>query len=74
MARCSLHNNYLTLPIIFIMVSNHFPFTFGSSVMGRILTISILGPPFAIGSIFTAKVIKIRTCFLQLHSNDTAWR
>lgn len=26
----SLHNNYLTLPVLFIMVSNHFPFTYGS--------------------------------------------
>lgn len=25
----SLHNNYFTLPILFIMVSNHFPSTFG---------------------------------------------
>jgi len=27
----SLHNNYLTLPVVFIMVSNHFPSTFGSA-------------------------------------------
>lgn len=27
-ARRSLHNNYLTLPVVFIMVSNHFPTTF----------------------------------------------
>jgi len=26
--RRSLHNNYLTLPVVFIMVSNHFPATF----------------------------------------------
>jgi len=25
----SLHNNYFTLPVLFIMVSNHFPSTFG---------------------------------------------
>ena len=25
----SLHNNYLTLPVLFVMVSNHFPSTFG---------------------------------------------
>ncbi len=25
----SLHNNYLTLPVVFIMLSGHFPFTFG---------------------------------------------
>ena len=27
--RRSLHNNYLTLPVLFIMVSNHYPSTFG---------------------------------------------
>lgn len=25
----SLHNNYITLPVVFIMISNHFPSTFG---------------------------------------------
>ena len=30
----SLHNNYLTLSVLFIMVSNHFPFTYGSSWSG----------------------------------------
>ncbi|MGI9480872.1 MAG: urate hydroxylase PuuD [Hyphomicrobiales bacterium] len=25
----SLHNNYLTLPVLFMMVSNHYPITFG---------------------------------------------
>ena len=25
----SLHNNYLTLPVLFIMISNHFPVTYG---------------------------------------------
>jgi len=24
----SLHNNYITLPVLFIMISNHYPFTF----------------------------------------------
>jgi uncharacterized membrane protein len=27
----SLHNNYITLPVIFIMLSNHFPTTFGNN-------------------------------------------
>jgi uncharacterized membrane protein len=27
----SKHNNYLTLPVIFIMISNHFPSTFGNA-------------------------------------------
>ncbi|MCL5777538.1 urate hydroxylase PuuD [Limibaculum sp. FT325] len=25
----STHNNYLTLPVVFLMISNHYPFTFG---------------------------------------------
>jgi uncharacterized membrane protein len=27
--RRSIHNNYMTLPVLFIMISNHFPSTFG---------------------------------------------
>lgn len=27
----SVHNNYLTLPVLFAMLSNHFPFTYGHS-------------------------------------------
>jgi uncharacterized membrane protein len=27
----SVHNNYLTLPVLFTMISNHFPFTYGHS-------------------------------------------
>src|SRR3954462_3738420 len=26
----SLHNSYFTLPVLFVMVSNHFPSTFGN--------------------------------------------
>ena len=26
----SLHNNYLTLPVLFLMISNHYPLAFGS--------------------------------------------
>ena len=40
----SLHNNYFTLPILFIMVSNHFPSTFGHTlnwvVLGALTLIS----------------------------------
>ncbi len=28
----SLHNNYFTLPVLFIMISNHYPMTFGNSL------------------------------------------
>ena len=40
----SLHNNYLTLPVLFIMVSNHFPFTYGSAEGWAVLVaISVIG-------------------------------
>src|SRR2546425_13287909 len=26
----SVHNNYLTLPVLFAMISQHFPFTYGN--------------------------------------------
>lgn len=39
----SMHNNYFTLPVIFVMVSNHFPPTFGYSKPWLILAIITLG-------------------------------
>ena len=39
----SLHNNYLTLPVLFVMVSNHFPSTFGYKQPWIILAIITLG-------------------------------
>ncbi len=39
----SLHNNYFTLPVLFVMVSNHFPSTFGSKSPWIILAIISLG-------------------------------
>jgi len=39
----SLHNNYLTLPVLFVMVSNHFPSTFGSPHPWLILIIISVG-------------------------------
>ena len=40
----SIHNNYLTLPILFIMISSHFPFTYGHKYNWLILAIlSIIG-------------------------------
>lgn len=35
----SLHNNYLTLPVIFIMISNHFPSTYGHEFSWLILMV-----------------------------------
>lgn len=40
----SLHNNYFTLPVLFIMVSNHYPFTFGHKYNWAILAaLSLIG-------------------------------
>ena len=35
----SLHNNYFTLPVIFIMISNHYPSTFSNSLNWLILAV-----------------------------------
>jgi uncharacterized membrane protein len=39
----SLHNNYFTLPVLFVMVSNHFPSTFGYQYPWLTLGIISLG-------------------------------
>jgi len=40
----SIHNNYLTLPVLFIMISSHFPFTYGHKYNWLILAvISLIG-------------------------------
>ena len=40
--RRSIHNNYMTLPVLFIMISNHFPSTFGNKQAWLVLTGLIL--------------------------------
>jgi uncharacterized membrane protein len=39
----SLHNNYITLPVIFVMISNHFPGTFASHYNWAILALLTIG-------------------------------
>jgi uncharacterized membrane protein len=39
----SMHNNYFTLPVLFVMISNHFPSTFGNDYPWVILAIITLG-------------------------------
>lgn len=39
----SLHNNYFTLPVLFVMVSNHFPSTFSNASQWIVLTVITLG-------------------------------
>ena len=30
-----MHNTYFTLPVLFIMISNHYPMTYGERTAGR---------------------------------------
>jgi len=39
----SIHNNYMTFPVLFIMVSNHFPGTYGNALNWLILAILMTG-------------------------------
>jgi uncharacterized membrane protein len=39
----SIHNNYFTLPVLFVMVSNHFPSTFGNKYQWIVLAVISLG-------------------------------
>lgn len=42
----SLHNNYITLPVVFLMLSNHFPSTFGHSgnwLILMVITVASMG-------------------------------
>lgn len=41
--RRSLHNNYFTLPVLFVMISNHFPSTYGNSHSWLVLAALTLG-------------------------------
>ncbi len=38
----SLHNNYMTLPVLFVMVSNHFPTTYGHAFNWAVLAALLL--------------------------------
>jgi uncharacterized membrane protein len=39
----SIHNNYFTLPVLFVMVSNHFPSTFGNKYQWIVLAAITMG-------------------------------
>lgn len=41
--RRSIHNNYFTLPVLFVMVSNHFPSTFGNQYQWIVLAAISIG-------------------------------
>ncbi len=57
----SVHNNYLTLPVVFAMLSNHFPFTYGHSYSWLILVVLL-----AIGA-------WVRHFFNLRHLGRTVW-
>jgi uncharacterized membrane protein len=57
----SVHNNYLTLPVVFAMLSNHFPFTYGHSYSWLILVVLLV-----IGA-------WIRHFFNLRHAGRTVW-
>ncbi|MDB4995596.1 MAG: hypothetical protein JWM74_3028, partial [Myxococcaceae bacterium] len=38
----SIHNNYMTFPVLFTMLSNHFPSTYGNSVNWLILGVAFV--------------------------------
>lgn len=42
-ARRSRHNNYLTLPVLFIMISNHYPFTYQHEWNWAVLAVIAIG-------------------------------
>lgn len=39
----SIHNNYMTFPLLFIMISNHFPSTYGQRLAWVVLAVLTLG-------------------------------
>jgi uncharacterized membrane protein len=57
----SVHNNYLTLPVVFTMLSNHFPFTYGHSYSWLILVMLLV-----IG-------VWVRHFFNLRHMGRTVW-
>jgi uncharacterized membrane protein len=57
----SVHNNYLTLPVVFAMLSNHFPSTFGHSYSWLVLVVMM-----TIGAL-------IRLFFNLHHAGRNVW-
>jgi uncharacterized membrane protein len=59
--RRSVHNNYLTLPVVFAMISNHFPFTYGHDQAWLVLVALVV-----IGAF-------VRHFFNLRHAGRNAW-
>ncbi len=58
----SVHNNYLTLPVLFCMISNHYAFTYGAPQAWAVLALILLA-----GAL-------IRHFFNQRHRGQAQWR
>lgn len=58
----SVHNNYLTLPVLFCMVSNHYAFTYGSPHAWGVLACMLAG------------AVAIRHFFNLRHKGRLAWQ
>jgi uncharacterized membrane protein len=59
--RRSVHNNYLTLPVVFTMISNHFPFTYENDHAWLVLVaLTLIG-------------VWIRHFFNLRHAGRTVW-
>nr|WP_255604356.1 urate hydroxylase PuuD [Oscillochloris sp. ZM17-4] len=39
----SIHNNYMTFPVLFIMISNHYPITYGNQMGWLVLAVLMVG-------------------------------
>jgi uncharacterized membrane protein len=57
-----VHNNYLTLPVLFCMISNHYAFTYGHRHAWAVLALIILA------------AVLIRHFFNQRHRGQAQWR
>lgn len=58
----SLHNNYLTLPVLFCMISNHYAFTYSHGRAWAVLALILLA------------AVLIRHYFNQRHKGQPQWR
>ena len=58
----SVHNNYLTLPVLFCMISNHYAFTYGHPQSWAVLALIMLA------------AVLIRHYFNQRHKGQQQWR
>lgn len=50
--RCSKHNTYMSIPVIFLMLSGHFPFVFGHPQAWALLA------PVMLGGFWAAKILR----------------